>query len=216
MKRYLILLAVGFLPLQATAAFTSFTDETAFNLANTAPLTLEGFESFSTGDTSIVASDFTLTASPPGGSINEVWSGLGPTEGVNYFGWAFAAGSSITFAFDSPQSAFSMDIVDIATISADQSISVFANGSATPVVADLLYPARSIGGRGAVDFLALVSDAPFSTLTFTFAEQEWVGIDRVQYGINPVPVPAAVWLFGTALVGLAGFSKRKKSAYPLA
>ena len=29
---------------------------------------------------------------------------------------------------------------------------------------------------------------------------------------SPVPVPAAVWLFGTALIGLVGFSKRRKSA----
>jgi len=28
-------------------------------------------------------------------------------------------------------------------------------------------------------------------------------------GLNPVPVPAAVWLFGTALIGLVGFGKRK-------
>ena len=27
----------------------------------------------------------------------------------------------------------------------------------------------------------------------------------------PVPVPAAVWLFGTALIGLVGFSKRRKA-----
>jgi hypothetical protein len=27
--------------------------------------------------------------------------------------------------------------------------------------------------------------------------------------INPVPVPAAVWMFGTALIGLIGFGKRK-------
>ena len=29
---------------------------------------------------------------------------------------------------------------------------------------------------------------------------------------NPIPVPAAVWLFGTALLGLFGFGRRKKSA----
>ena len=27
--------------------------------------------------------------------------------------------------------------------------------------------------------------------------------------ISPVPIPAALWLFGTALIGLVGFSKRK-------
>ena len=31
-------------------------------------------------------------------------------------------------------------------------------------------------------------------------------------GLPPVPVPAAVWLFGTALIGLVGFSKRRKAA----
>ena len=30
--------------------------------------------------------------------------------------------------------------------------------------------------------------------------------------VPPVPVPAAIWLFGTALIGLVGFSKRRKAA----
>ena len=30
--------------------------------------------------------------------------------------------------------------------------------------------------------------------------------------VNPVPVPAAVWLFGTGMLGLIGFSKRRKAA----
>lgn len=30
-------------------------------------------------------------------------------------------------------------------------------------------------------------------------------------GISPVPVPAAVWLFGSGLVGLVGLNRRKKS-----
>jgi hypothetical protein len=30
--------------------------------------------------------------------------------------------------------------------------------------------------------------------------------------VSAVPVPAAVWLFGTALLGLVGFSKRRKAA----
>jgi hypothetical protein len=40
-----------------------------------------------------------------------------------------------------------------------------------------------------------------STLTFGFAPS-----------VSPVPVPAAVWLFGTALIGLIGFGKRRKAA----
>ena len=30
--------------------------------------------------------------------------------------------------------------------------------------------------------------------------------------VSPVPVPAAVWLFGTALVGFIGLSRRRKVA----
>lgn len=31
-------------------------------------------------------------------------------------------------------------------------------------------------------------------------------------GISPIPVPAAIWLFGSGLVGLIGFSRRKATA----
>ncbi len=34
----------------------------------------------------------------------------------------------------------------------------------------------------------------------------------LQAELSAVPIPAAVWLFGTALVGLVGFSRRKQSA----
>lgn len=37
---------------------------------------------------------------------------------------------------------------------------------------------------------------------------EWVGITR-NY-LNPVPVPPAVWLFGSGLIGLIGIARRKK------
>ena len=35
-------------------------------------------------------------------------------------------------------------------------------------------------------------------------------IDSVS-AVSAVPVPAAIWLFGTALVGLVGFSRRKST-----
>ena len=30
-------------------------------------------------------------------------------------------------------------------------------------------------------------------------------------GVSPIPIPAAIWLFGTALIGFVGFCKRKKA-----
>jgi len=53
-----------------------------------------------------------------------------------------------------------------------------------------------------------------STLQFTsldpFGDTTGNLLDDIS--VSPVPVPAAVWLFGTALLGLVGFSRRKKVA----
>ena len=36
-------------------------------------------------------------------------------------------------------------------------------------------------------------------------------VDTVTVNIGAVPVPAAVWLFGSGLLGLVGMAKRKKA-----
>ena len=41
-------------------------------------------------------------------------------------------------------------------------------------------------------------DAPYAEVDYT-------------YEVSSVPVPAAVWLFGSALLGLAGVARRKKA-----
>lgn len=38
------------------------------------------------------------------------------------------------------------------------------------------------------------------------------GLIQIQYDVSPVPVPAAIWLFGTALIGLVGFGRRRNAA----
>lgn len=46
----------------------------------------------------------------------------------------------------------------------------------------------------------------------TFFDMQLVADDGIAPpDLNPIPVPAAVWLFGTALIGLVGFSRRKKA-----
>ena len=45
--------------------------------------------------------------------------------------------------------------------------------------------------------IANVNDAPYAKVDYT-------------YEVSSVPVPAAVWLFGSALLGLAGVARRKK------
>ena len=37
-------------------------------------------------------------------------------------------------------------------------------------------------------------------------------IDDVYLGVQAVPVPAAAWLFGSALLGLGGLARKKRAA----
>lgn len=41
---------------------------------------------------------------------------------------------------------------------------------------------------------------------------DYVRADTYDISVNPVPVPAAIWLFGTALAGFVGISRRRKIA----
>ncbi len=54
----------------------------------------------------------------------------------------------------------------------------------------------------------------FLSLTETLGLTEGWGaaLDNVSVlAVNPIPVPAAVWLFGTAVIGLVGYRKRRKT-----
>jgi hypothetical protein len=49
----------------------------------------------------------------------------------------------------------------------------------------------------------------------TSTSYAWAEIDNVAYedgAHSPVPIPAAAWLFGSALLGMFGFSRSKKAA----
>jgi hypothetical protein len=76
------------------------------------------------------------------------------------------------------------------------------------------YPAEIALPAGAIpfDFSDL---ADINWLTLTVGTSEGLGGEQtdtyVQYNMTPsaVPVPAAAWLFGSALVGLAGIGRRR-------
>ena len=42
-------------------------------------------------------------------------------------------------------------------------------------------------------------------------DTEFLGAGHALVRVNAVPVPAAVWLFGSGLIGLIGFTRRKKA-----
>ena len=55
----------------------------------------------------------------------------------------------------------------------------------------------------------------FSSLGLASGVYEWTwgsGATADSYKLNVVPIPAAVWLFGSGLLGLIGIARRKKAA----
>ena len=101
--------------------------------------------------------------------------------------------------------AFSLDFLSSGN---PQTISIFDLGGS--LLDSVLTPA---GG-----FFGLISDTSIGRFLIVNGEFSPGNNDRFfidnfsAYSVSPIPVPAAVWLFGTALIGLVGFSKRRKAA----
>jgi hypothetical protein len=56
------------------------------------------------------------------------------------------------------------------------------------------------------------TDTFFTALEFSIEDSgNYSAVDNIQFG-SVVPIPAAVWLFGTALIGFVGYSRRRKVA----
>lgn len=67
---------------------------------------------------------------------------------------------------------------------------------------------NSYGG----EFFGVISDSSFTSITLkggSGSNQQNYRLDDMVY--SPVPVPAAVWLFGSGLIGLVGVARRKKA-----
>ena len=65
----------------------------------------------------------------------------------------------------------------------------------------------------------LGEDGVFSGLLFQFAPFQtidldwvWEGSDTPRVGVSAIPIPAAVWLFGSGLLGLIGIARKKRPA----
>ena len=80
---------------------------------------------------------------------------------------------------------------------------------------------RTCGGVGCSLSLSPVSDGPLShpagvssdigiLLDFALSAGDTVTFNT-RFDVTPVPVPAAVWLFGSGLLGLVGVARRKKA-----
>jgi len=57
-----------------------------------------------------------------------------------------------------------------------------------------------------------INASDFNSACITPGSANVSGTGNCSVSVNPVPVPAAIWLFGSGLVGLTGISRRKKAA----
>ena len=73
------------------------------------------------------------------------------------------------------------------------------------------------GGISGWTFLGVIDAAGFNSVEFREINGKAIEVltirtDDVTFGVSAVPVPAAVWLLGSGLLGLVGMARRKKAA----
>jgi hypothetical protein len=77
-------------------------------------------------------------------------------------------------------------------------------GNGTPV----LYSDKTgFHGVGEVHGV-LELEGVYTSITFTHTSEGWHGLTVGAMGVAPVPLPGAVWLLGSGLVGLVGLKKK--------
>jgi hypothetical protein len=77
--------------------------------------------------------------------------------------------------------------------------------------ATLLDISSQFAGVGSGFFGGAVS-TPFDRVVLIDWFDDVVFIDNLHFGNAVVPIPAAIWLFGSGLLGMVGIARRKKAA----
>lgn len=153
--------------------------------------------SFTFGDVIFSTTSGTLRIAPfsEGGIFGGSGQDLSTTDTANP--------SSFTITFATPVSAFGMNW---GAANPDWTVDLFDSSD------NLLESLVFIGGDSTASFIEFygasingISRAELATTGY-----DWVKIDNFEY-VSSVPIPAAVWLFGSGLLGLIGMARRKKA-----
>lgn len=186
----LALVCVFGLSLQANAATTIYTDKASWEAAFF----------------SVTTEDFTDSALNAGVSVV---SDAGSVTGGIWSDRLVPSGDSTTFSFASAIFGFGgdWDLAGPAGQGTGITLTLTLLAGGTEVLTTEIP--RSTAGT----FWGFVSDVAFTDVLLTAGTQSGVAetfhLDNMVYSASPVPVPAAVWLFGSGLLGLLGVRRKK-------
>lgn len=138
---------------------------------------------------------------PSSGNVSWMTNGVG--VGSNGFNQDFKGGEKLTFTFDQ---AVTLEGIDFINWEGPDDAAIF----------EIDGTAQSLTYSASNDKWMFSSAIELTSFTLTNNGSSWTSIYRVQglLGVaaapSEVPVPAAAWLFGSALVGLGGLARRKR------
>lgn len=229
------MLQVGFVAIcfcnGAMASYLDFTDNSTISSLTTITNGYEG---------SVDGVGFTLTAASLGVNFNESYDGSSTNSGCQdnggplmcerdgagigndeITGLTVSSGQIMTLEFERTVYISSLDFLDLYlnpdSLLGGEQARVTIDGTTPPYLVNATGTSGD-GGYANLNLLALGGPVLGQTIEFTsflgLGIQDDRDNDYAFAGINisVVPIPAAAWLFGTALIGLVGFSKRRKTA----
>lgn len=142
----------------------------------------------------------------PGGSLSC------DRDGVGIRNDEITMGQTLNLIFDTAVYITSIEFLDLYKgEEAEEATVTIGGGISNSVIAT---ETSGVGGYANLDFLALAEAGQ----NIAFTAKNFYGDDGnndyalAAITVNAVPIPAGIWLFGTALIGLVGFSRRRKTA----
>lgn len=201
------------LGIPAQAAVVNYNDLAAFQAA-AGSMTLVNFDVDSDGNsiaapspgvlagTKFTGYGVTFNRGVVFGEPNLPFQGISPPNIISNTGINSGTGALVNGSFSS-----AVFEVGITNIGAGSVLRIFDQTDS------LLGSFSSDLDSSADDFIGMISDTPIYRMEFDFVQGIGFGGDDLYFTqiVSPIPLPAAFWLFGSALIGLVGFGKRRKT-----
>jgi hypothetical protein len=134
------------------------------------------------------------------GAASQALSGAGGSGGASIR-------NDFQIVFTAPVTAFGVDLMAYSGYAADGIVSVYDTAGT------LLSSTNISGTAGTGTFFGWENADGIGKITVhDTPDRNYIQFDNLGFGVTPVPVPAAIWLFASALTGLGVLGRRKQAA----